>query len=103
MPGPAPAGASGKPTLKVGKLLVIHGRVQGVGFRHAMRAEAQRLGVAGWVRNRPDGTVEAAAHGPPEAVAELIRWAHVGPRLAQVTKVDVADDGGSYADFDYRW
>ncbi|MFZ5558003.1 MAG: acylphosphatase [Pseudomonadota bacterium] len=86
--------------MKVGKRLVIHGRVQGVGFRHSMRMEADRLGVTGWVRNRPDGTVEAAAHGSPEAVAALIRWAHVGPRLAQVTRVEVADDTGTYQGFD---
>lgn len=88
--------------MNVGKLLVIHGRVQGVGFRYGMQREAERLGVTGWVRNRPDGTVEAAAHGPPEAVAELIRWAHVGPRLAQVARVEVSEDAGSYPDFDLR-
>ncbi len=89
--------------MKVGKRLLIHGRVQGVGFRQSMRMEAERLGVAGWVRNLPDGRVEAAAHGAPEAVAELIRWSHVGPRLAQVTRVEVSDDDGDYQGFDFRW
>jgi acylphosphatase len=88
--------------MNVGKRLVIHGRVQGVGFRYSMQREAERLAVTGWVRNRADGVVEAAAHGAPEAVAELIRWAHVGPRLAQVTRVDVSDDTGSYPDFELR-
>lgn len=88
--------------MNIGKRLVIHGRVQGVGFRYGLQREAERLGVTGWVTNRPDGTVEAAAHGPPEAVADLIRWAHVGPRLAQVARVEVTDDAGSYADFELR-
>jgi acylphosphatase len=88
--------------VNIGKRLVIHGRVQGVGFRYGLQREAERLGVSGWVRNRPDGTVEAAAHGPPEAVAELIRWAHVGPRLAQVARVEVTDDASAYASFDLR-
>lgn len=89
--------------MKVAKRLLIHGRVQGVGFRQSMREEAERLGVAGWVRNLPDGRVEAVAQASPEAVAELIRWSHVGPRLAQVTRVEVSDDDGDYHAFDFRW
>jgi acylphosphatase len=90
------------PLLKVSKRLVIRGHVQGVGFRYSLWSEADRLGVSGWVRNLPDGTVEAAAYGPPEAVAALIRWAHVGPRLARVERVEVADDAGIYQGFELR-
>ena len=53
--------------------LVIHGRVQGVFYRDSMRIEAQRLGVNGWVKNRSDGSVEAAVHGDSVAVDALVR------------------------------
>ncbi len=81
-------------------LLVIHGRVQGVFFRDSMQSEAQRLAVAGWVRNRSDGTVEAAVQGEAAAVDAIVRWAHRGPQHAQVTHVDIAPDGGSYSRFE---
>ena len=68
--------------------LVVHGRVQGVFFRDSMRAEAERLGVSGWVRNRRDLTVEAVIEGETTAVDALIAWAHRGPPDAQVTGVD---------------
>jgi acylphosphatase len=61
--------------------LQILGRVQGVWFRESMRREAERLGVAGWVRNAPDGSVEAVVQGPDEAVDALIAWAHDGPPM----------------------
>jgi acylphosphatase len=79
--------------------LVIHGRVQGVFFRDSMRHEAQRLGVAGWVRNLNDGTVEAALQGAPDAVDAIVRWAHRGPQHANVERVDIEPDGGSYTGF----
>jgi acylphosphatase len=69
--------------------VVVHGRVQGVWFRGSMQDEAERLGVAGWVRNRPDGTVEAEIEGAREMVDALIAWAHRGPRGARVTDVRV--------------
>jgi acylphosphatase len=71
--------------------LVVHGSVQGVGYRASLAAEAERLGVTGWVRNRHDGTVEALVVGSPDAVAELTRWAGRGPRFADVSGVDVQD------------
>jgi acylphosphatase len=72
--------------------LVIRGRVQGVWYRESMRQEAEGLGVAGWVRNRLDGTVEAHVEGPGEAVDALVRWARRGPEQAQVTDVEVHED-----------
>jgi acylphosphatase len=65
----------------------VMGRVQGVGFRYALRDEALRLGVAGWVRNRADGSVEALLQGEAAALAQLVTWARRGPRLAQVDEV----------------
>lgn len=57
----------------------ITGQVQGVGFRYAMRAEARRRGVSGWVRNRRDGSVEALLQGEADAVGALVDWARQGP------------------------
>jgi len=69
--------------------LVIHGRVQGVGFREGMVTAAIGLEARGWVRNRLDGTVEAIVQGTPAARAALVRWAHRGPLGARVERVDV--------------
>lgn len=66
----------------------VKGRVQGVGYRDALRAEAERLGVSGWVRNRADGSVEALLQGDASAVAQLIAWARRGPSLARVSSLD---------------
>jgi acylphosphatase len=80
--------------------LVIHGRVQGVFFRDSMRREAQNMAVAGWVRNRSDGTVEATVHGEPAAVDAIVRWARRGPQRAQVKRVEIEPDDGSYTSFE---
>ena len=80
--------------------LVIHGRVQGVFFRDSMRGEAQRLGISGWVRNRSDGTVEAAMQGESSAVDAIVQWAHRGPQHARVERVEIEQDEGSYNSFD---
>ena len=74
------------------KHLIIHGLVQGVGFRAALAAEARRRRLAGWVRNRRDGTVEALVAGAPDQVEALIAWARRGPPAAQVTGVEVDTD-----------
>lgn len=71
---------------------VVHGLVQGVGFRWSTAREAARLGVRGWVRNRPDGTVEAAVEGPAGDVEAMLRWLGHGPAGAVVHAVDVADE-----------
>ena len=68
--------------------LLIRGRVQGVWFRESMRREAEALGIAGWVRNRHDGTVEARVEGAPEAIEAIVRWAHRGPEAAEVAAVE---------------
>ncbi len=68
--------------------LRISGRVQGVGFREALRAEALARGLTGWVRNRSDGTVEALLQGEPAAVDAVAAWARRGPPAARVERVD---------------
>lgn len=72
--------------------LTIHGRVQGVGFRWALGAQAAALGLTGWVRNRRDGRVEALVCGTPEAVEALTRWAQRGPSTAHVEGVLYSDE-----------
>jgi acylphosphatase len=69
--------------------LAIHGLVQGVFFRARLKERADAAGVAGWVRNLSDGSVEAILAGPPSAVEEVIAWAQVGPAGARVASVDV--------------
>ena len=73
------------------KRVVVHGFVQGVGFRFAVERAALTRGVAGWVRNRSDGTVEAVFEGDPEAVESLVRLCREGPRGAEVSRADVED------------
>jgi acylphosphatase len=73
----------------VRRLVVIHGRVQGVFFRDSLRRLAQQHGVAGWVRNTWDGTVEAAFEGEREAVERLLAFCRDGPPGAHVERVDV--------------
>ena len=80
--------------------LVIHGRVQGVFFRQSMQREAQYLAISGWVRNRSNGTVEAVVHGDPAAVDAMVRWAHKGPEMAHVERVDVYPTDGNYTNFE---
>lgn len=75
--------------------LSIFGRVQGVGFRWSLHAEAKALGLRGWVRNRHDGSVEALLCGTPEAVDALTVWAHRGPPSARVERVLCADEPSS--------
>ena len=72
-------------------LVRVHGRVQGVGFREACVAQARRLGVAGWVRNRADGTVEALLQGPDDVLATLRDWLAHGPPAARVDELAVEE------------
>jgi acylphosphatase len=81
--------------------LFVRGRVQGVFFRASTQREAKRLGISGWVRNRPDDGVEILAEGEEEALKELISWANRGPSAARVERVDTRWRGfsGDYPDF----
>jgi acylphosphatase len=69
----------------------VTGRVQGVSFRVYAAHEARRLGLVGWVRNAPDGSVAAHLEGPEDAVEEMVTWCRQGPPAARVTDVQVTD------------
>src|SRR5215217_5962141 len=77
--------------MTVARHLVIHGRVQGVGYRDAAVQAAFTLGVTGWVRNCTDGTVQAHAQGEAGAVDRFVEWCRRGPPLARVSSVDASD------------
>jgi acylphosphatase len=72
--------------------VVIYGFVQGVGFRFGVERAANSRGVAGWVRNRPDGAVEAVFEGEPADVEALVDFCRRGPRGAQVERVEVEEE-----------
>jgi acylphosphatase len=76
----------------------IEGRVQGVGFRYWIERVAGELGLAGWVRNRRDGAVEALFCGAADDVAEMLERCRDGPPAAQVTAVRVLEEGGAAPD-----
>jgi acylphosphatase len=81
----------------------VSGRVQGVGFRYSCARAAIAAGVAGWVRNLPDGAVEAAFEGEEHAVDAMTDWMRSGPRWAHVTSVDTSEeDPASVSVFDIR-
>jgi acylphosphatase len=75
--------------------VLVRGRVQGVGFRWYVREIARDLGLAGWVRNRPDGAVEVAADGDAPTIGRLRDMLRAGPSGASVTAVDDVADGPS--------
>lgn len=80
----------------------VHGRVQGVMFRDSCRREADRLGVSGWVRNEPDGSVVGVFEG--DAVDDLVAWCRTGPRAARVERVDVTEvEASGSRGFEVRW
>ena len=83
--------------MTVTRHLRISGRVQGVGYRDALRSEALAKNLSGWVRNRRDGTVEAVLQGDPAAADAVIAWAHRGPPAARVSEVEVQDASGELA------
>ncbi len=81
--------------------LTIRGRVQGVFYRASTRRRATELGLVGWVRNLPDGGVEAVAEGPRAALDALVAWCHDGPRSARVDGVEArwSDATGEFDGF----
>lgn len=82
----------------------VSGRVQGVAYRMSLQQEARGLGLAGWVRNSPDGRVLFLASGPPESIDALLTWARRGPSLARVDALDVEDaDEAPPATFEVRF
>jgi acylphosphatase len=72
--------------------VIVSGRVQGVFFRTAWARAAEQRGVAGWIRNRSDGSVEAVFEGAPTAVDDLVAWCRSGPRGAAVTGLESFDE-----------
>ncbi len=90
---------------KVGVHLIISGIVQGVYYRASTRDAAQRLGLKGWVRNMPDGKVEAVFEGPKDKLLKVIEWCHEGPAGARVTHIDEKWDDytGKFGSFDVRY
>lgn len=70
--------------------VLVRGSVQGVGFRYATVSRASSLGLGGWVRNRPDGIVEAVFEGPRERVESMVDWCRRGPSGARVEGVETA-------------
>ena len=76
----------------VRRRVVARGRVQGVFFRDTARQRARQHGVGGWIRNRPDGAVEAVFEGDPAAIERLVAFMREGPRGAQVDELEVVDE-----------
>ena len=72
--------------------VIVEGRVQGVFFRAYTRDEAVRLGLSGWVRNRPNGSVEALVEGEKSAVEKMVRWFHQGSPNSVVEKVHLTEE-----------
>jgi len=73
------------------KRVIVHGEVQGVGFRYHSRAHARHLGLVGYARNRPDGSVELEIEGREASVLRMLHWLETGPRYAVVTAREVTD------------
>src|SRR5919107_301610 len=84
-------GSAGPTPATVRRRVIAHGRVHGVFFRDSTRREAQKLGVAGWVRNVDDGTVEAVFEGDAGAVGAMVDFCRAGPGKAQVNRLDVEE------------
>jgi acylphosphatase len=72
--------------------VIVEGHVQGVFFRQSCQRQALTVGVAGWIRNNNDGSVEAALEGDPDAVERVVSWMREGPAGAVVTRVKVIDE-----------
>ena len=77
--------------MMIRRSVVVHGRVQGVAFRHYACRRALELGVTGWVRNLPDGSVEGLFEGDETAVNALVEWCRSGPAAARVERLDLCE------------
>jgi acylphosphatase len=77
--------------MMVRRAVVVHGQVQGVAFRHYTSRRALELGVTGWVRNLPDGSVEGVFEGDEAAVNALVEWCRSGPPAARVDRLDLRE------------
>lgn len=84
---------------------IVHGDVQGVGFRYFVQRKAQQLGLSGWVRNNDDGTVELVAEGTRRQLEDLKRVVEEGPRLARVDRVETrwSEASGNLGRFELAW
>lgn len=82
----------------------VSGQVQGVFFRDSAREKAEQLDLTGWVKNLPDGRVEALFEGPSERVREMVRWCEQGPSHAEVEDVDTEFEAseGDFTSFEVR-
>ena len=90
--------------MKITKHLIISGRVQGVGFQHFTRVNANELGVCGWVKNLPDRRVEAVFQGSGEKVVELIRRIAKGPVYGKVAEIEENEiSAGEFKNFEVRY
>jgi len=85
--------------------VIVEGRVQGVFFRSFTQLEAKKLGLAGWVRNRPEGTVEALVEGEEAKVDMMIHWFHHGSPMSRVSRVQVTEEEpvGGNTDFEIHY
>jgi len=85
--------------------VIIEGRVQGVFFRLETKKKADQLGVSGWVRNKPDGTVEALFEGDETKVREAVKWCYIGSGMSLVESVreEKAELSGNYSGFSVRY
>jgi acylphosphatase len=84
---------------------IVHGDVQGVGYRYFVQRKAQQLGLRGWVRNNDDGTVELVAEGTRRQLEDLKRAVEEGPRLARVDRVETkwSEGTGDLERFELAW
>jgi acylphosphatase len=87
----------------VSKRIRITGRVQGVGYRAWTMSQASQYNIAGWVRNRSDGSVEAQLQGSEELIKAMIKDCYDGPLMAHVSNIEISDSSPeSLSGFDYR-
>jgi acylphosphatase len=91
--------------MKEMRLIRIHGKVQGVGFRFFATRVARRLGLKGWIQNLRDGVVEAVVEGEAKAIDEWLEELREGPRYAEVTHIDQEkrEFTGQHGDFDVKF